>query len=143
MWNSPKCLQYFSKIDQNNEFFLVVIVSLSGNPIHLTMSWCLFAKSFFNFQIFAMCTSSLGSSIVSNIEFPSGHDKREHNDDNSVYTFNFPKNGVFVFNNPTILNLGKNDKLGSRLDDKDIPGASGTNLLCRLSKVSKNIYSYL
>ena len=142
MWNSPKCLKYFSKVDHNNEFFLVVIVSLSGNQIHMTMRWCLFAKSFLNLQIFGMCTSSLGSSVVSNIEFPSMHDTSKHNDENSVYTFNFPKNGVFVFNNPTILNLGKNDKLDAILDEKDIPAASGTNLLCRLSKVSKNIYSY-
>ena len=142
MLNSPKCLKYFSKVDHNNEFFLVVIVSLSGNQIHMTMSWCLFAKSFLNLQIFAMCTSSLGSSVVSNIEFPSMHDTSKHNDENSVYTFNFPKNGVFVFNNPTILNLGKNNKLGALLDKTDIPAASGTNLPCWLSKVSMSFYSY-
>ena len=57
-----------------------------------------------------MYRSALGSSVVSNIAFPSQPDENGHNDENSVYTFNFPKNGVFVFNNPTILNLGEKGK---------------------------------
>ena len=87
-----------------------------------------------------MYRSALGSSVVSNIAFPSQPDQNGHNDENSVYTFNFPKNGVFVFNNPTILNLGEKSKANELSNHKDIPVVSGMKLLCRLSKVIINIH---
>ena len=99
----------------------------------------IFAKSVVYYYIFAMHRSALGSSVVSNIEFPSEPDDNGHNDENSVYTFNFPKNGVFVFNNPTILNLGEKSKANELSKHKDIPVISGIKLLCRLSKVRKNV----
>ena len=86
-----------------------------------------------------MYRSALGSSVVSNIEFPSEPYENGHNDENSVYTFNFPRNGVFVFNNPTILNLGEKSKENELSKHKDIPVISSIKLLCRLSKVRKNI----
>ena len=103
------------------------------------MIWYIFGKSVVYYHIFAMYRSALGSSVVSNIAFPSQPDENGHNDENSVYTFNFPKNGVFVFNNPTILNLGEKSKENELSNHKNIPVVSGMKLLCRLSKVIKNI----
>ena len=98
-----------------------------------------FAKSAVYYYIFAMYRSALGSSGVSNIEFPSEPHENGHNDENSVYTFNFPRNGVFVFNNPTILNLGEKSKENELSKHKDIPVIFPIKLLCRLSKVRKNV----
>ena len=134
-----KCLADFFKLVIAISSFQWPLFFVYFGQIQETMIWYIFGKSVVYYHIFAMYRSALGSSVVSNIAFPSQPDQNGHNDENSVYTFNFPKNGVFVFNNPTILNLGEKSKANELSNHKDIPVVSGMKLLCRLSKVIKNI----
>ena len=71
----------------------------------------------------------------------------EHNDGeelDNIFGFNFPKDSVFVFNRPTIINLGDIDrvdvieKLRSNANIHDNVDNRKHRLLCRITKVRKN-----
>ena len=61
-----------------------------------------------------------------------------------MYSFNFPKEGVFVFKNPTIINLGDGyDIKANPKEDKMKHGTLNTSkpiLLCKIFKVN---YAYV
>ena len=85
------------------------------------------------------CWFASGVSIISNVRLPSKVENIVTEDDKKVYNFNFPKDGVFVFNNPTILNLNTATNTAKSLEDTyATPLSDDTRidgLLCNFSKV--------
>jgi hypothetical protein len=65
--------------------------------------------------------------------------------DKEVYSFNFPKEGVFIFNKPTIINFERNVKVSNMtLPEKNHPMLPTENLpnpfvLCKLFQVPYSI----
>ena len=84
----------------------------------------------------------LSNGQSNNIVLPLVDGMRHVNNAKKVYSFNFPKEGVFVFNKPTIINLERNVKMSNMLipEEKDSmpPSENPPNpfVLCKLFQVS-------
>ena len=84
-----------------------------------------------------------GVGIFTNLRLPSAVYNPSKANYTDMYSFNFPKDSIFVFNNPTIINLGETDGTAGTLkgdnakqDDLDV---SKPNVLCKLLKVNEAI----
>ena len=105
-----------------------------------------FLKAFIHTNIilhFLTSSGTFGEGL--NIQLPEGVELNDGKELDDIVGFNFPKDSVFVFNRPTIINLGDIDrvdvieKLESNANVHSTLDNRKHRLLCRLTKVQNNL----
>ena len=105
-----------------------------------------FLKAFIHTNIilhFLTSSGTFGEGL--NIQLPEGVELNDDEELDNIVGFNFPKDSVFVFNRPTIINLGDIDRvdvienLESKANLHDTVNNRKHRLLCRLTKVRENL----